>query len=200
MWRRGIMITWSWRNQLKERQVRNQCSLSFRNFSHFDLSRIFSRRTDFYSFRLDNLSSFSTSMFYMKNNMLIAWVYLIKTLLMQNIGQNNCALVFVHRNSVHRPQAFKQLPYLVSIYSRCDSEWWFHQPFLSGYSCGLDLGSTWITQLCPCWASNVGLFLTDHFSNWSRSPWILLLPCKEFSVFISPTLQLHFPMWYLLQI
>ena len=43
-------------------------------------------------------------------------------------------------------------------------------------------------------------FLTEHFSNWSRSPWILLLPCKEFSTFIPPTLQSYFPMCCLPQI
>lgn len=112
----------------------------------------------------------------------------------------NYTLAFVHYNSVHKPQFFKQLPYLISIYSKCDSERWFHQPFLSRYSCGLDLGSTWIVQHCPCWTSNISLFLTEHFSNWSRSPWILFLPCKEFSTFISPALQLHFLTWCLVEI
>lgn len=53
--------------------------------------------------------AFFTSMFYMKTNMLNAWVYLIKFLLMQNIGQKIYVLAFVHHNSVHKTQAHTSL-------------------------------------------------------------------------------------------
>lgn len=38
--------------------------------------------------------------------MLYAWAYLIKPLLMQNIGQKHYVLAFVHHNSVHKTQAY----------------------------------------------------------------------------------------------